>query len=83
MRARSQHGSGIAGSGGALIPFGSLAIVALDPHRVGIKFPQHGHRLRIALFLRASVSELERSLVLAALVRAEYEINIGIIGDGE
>ena len=76
-----EHGLAVAGVGGALVPLLRLGVVAPDAHRVGIELAQHGHRLGIAR-LRAGGGEIERGLVLAALIGAEHQIDIGIVGRG-
>ena len=77
-----EHALAVAAVGGAPVPFGCLRIVALDAHRIGVEFAEHRHRLRVALLLRALGREIERGLVLPALIGAENQIDIGIVGRG-
>ena len=66
--------------GGALVPFGRLGVVALDAERVGIELAEHRHRLGVAVVLRALGRQIERGLVLAALIGAVDQIGVGIVG---
>ena len=77
-----KHRLAVAGVRSALVPSGSLGVVALDTEAVGIQFAEHGHGLRIAVFLHALGREIEGGLVETALIGAVDQIGIGIIGGG-
>ena len=77
-----EHALAVAAVGGAPVPLGGLGVVALDAHRIGVEFAEHGHRLGIAVELRAVGRQIERGLVLAALIGAVHQVDVGILEDG-